>query len=76
MEKQKINEVYDKVQKNILSSHSLLQLESAEKLVDLFKRQDTSPELSEKLEIVFLRKAETLHYFEWKKFREYGSDAA
>ena len=76
MEKQKINDVYDKVQKNILSSHSLLQLESAEKLVDLFKRQDTSPELSEKLEIVFLRKAETLHYFEWKKFREYGSDAA
>lgn len=76
MDKQKINDVYDRVQKNILSSHSLLQLESAEKLVDLFKRQDTSPELSEKLEIVFLRKAETLHYFEWKKFREYGSDAA
>ncbi len=76
MDKQKITDVYDKVQKNILSSHSLLQLESAEKLVDLFKRQDTSPELNEKLEIVFLRKAETLHYFEWKKFREYGSDAA
>ena len=75
MDKQKINEVYDTVNRNILSSHSLLQLETAERMVDLFKRQNTSPELSEKLEMIFLRKAEALHYFEWKKFREFGSAA-
>jgi hypothetical protein len=51
-------------------------LEAAERLVELFKRQDTSPELNEKLELIFIRKAETLHYGEWKKFRDFGSDAA
>jgi hypothetical protein len=76
MDKQKINDVYNRVQQNILASHSLLQLESAERLVELFKHQDTSPELSEKLEMIFIRKAETLHYFEWKKFKQFGSDAA
>ncbi|HTF06434.1 MAG TPA: hypothetical protein VK826_20520 [Bacteroidia bacterium] len=76
MDKQKVNQVYDIINRNIVSSHSLLQLEAAERLVDLFKRQNTSPELSEKLEMNFIRKAETLHYFEWKKFREFGSDAA
>lgn len=76
MDKQKINEVYDVVNRNIVGSHSLLQLESAERMVDLFKRLNTSPELNEKLEMIFLRKAEALHYFEWKKFRESGSDAA
>lgn len=76
MDKQRINEVFDTVNRIILSSHSLLQLESAERLVDLFKRQITSPELNEKLEIIFLRKAESLHYFDWKKFRECGQDAA
>lgn len=76
MDKQKINDVYDIVNRNILSSHSLLQLESAERLVDLFKRQNTSPELSEKLEMVFIRHAGKLHYFEWKRFRESGQDAA
>ncbi len=76
MDKQKINEVYDTVNRNILSSHSLLQLESAERLVNLFKRQNTSPELNEKLEMIFLRKAQMMHYFEWKKFREFGADAA
>ncbi len=76
MDKQKINDVYDRVQKNILLSQSLLQLESVERLVGFFKRQNTSPELSEKLEMIFIRKAESLHYFEWKKFREFGSDAA
>jgi hypothetical protein len=76
MDKQKISEVYDCVNRNIVSSHSLLHLESVERLVDLFKRQNTSPELNEKLEMIFLRKAEALHYFEWKKFREFGADAA
>lgn len=76
MDKQKINDVYDCINRNILSSRSLLQLESAERLVDLFKRQNTSPELNEKLEMIFIRKAEKLHYFEWKKFRDFGADAA
>lgn len=76
MDKQKINEVYDSVNRNILSSRSLLQLEAAERMVDLFKRQNTSPELNEKLELIFLKKAELMHYFEWKRFREFGSDAA
>jgi hypothetical protein len=76
MDKQKINEVYDTVNRNIVSSISLLQLEAAERMIDLFKRQNTSPELNEKLELIFLKKAETLHYFEWKKFRDFGSDAA
>lgn len=76
MDKHKIDQVYECVNRNIMSSHSLLQLESAEKLVDLFKRQNTSPELNEKIENIFIRKAEKMHYFEWKKIREYGSDAA
>ena len=76
MDKQKINDVYDCVNRNILSSHSLLQLESAERLVDLFKKQNISPELNEKLEMIFLRKAEMMHYFEWKRFRDFGADAA
>ncbi len=76
MDKQKIIDVYERVNRNILSSISLLQLEAAERMVDLFKRQNTSPELNEKLELIFLKKAESLHYFEWKKFREFGSDAA
>lgn len=76
MDKQKINDVYEIVNRNIFSSHSLLQLEAAEKLVDLFKRQNTSPELNEKLEMNFIRHAEKLHYFEWKRFRDTSSDAA
>lgn len=76
MEQEKIIDIYERVNRNILSSRSLLQLESAEKLVDLFKRQNTSPELNEKIETIFIRKAEKMHYFEWKKIREYGSDAA
>lgn len=76
MNRYNINEVYECVNRNILSSHSLLQLESAEKLVDLFKRQNTSPELNEKIENIFIRKAEKLHYFEWKKIKDFGSDAA
>jgi hypothetical protein len=76
MDKQKIIEVFNRISNSILSSRNLLQLEAAERLVELFKRQDTSPELNEKLELIFIRKAETLHYGEWKKFRDFGSDAA
>lgn len=76
MDKQKIIEVFNRISNSILSSRNLLQLEAAERLVELFKRQDTSPELNEKLELIFIRKAETLHYKEWKKFRDFGSGAA
>ncbi|MFM2016694.1 MAG: hypothetical protein RL007_350 [Bacteroidota bacterium] len=76
MDKQKIIEVFNRISNSILSSRNLLQLEAAERLVELFKRQETSPELNEKLELIFIRKAETLHYTEWKKFRDFGSDAA
>ena len=76
MDKQKIIEVFNRISNSILSSRNLLQLEAAERLVELFKRQDTSPELNEKLELIFIRKAETLHYKEWKKLRDFGSDAA
>jgi hypothetical protein len=65
MDKQKIIEVFNRISNSILSSRNLLQLEAAERLVELFKRQETSPELNEKLELIFIRKAETLHYTEW-----------
>lgn len=45
--------------------------------MELFRsQQHTYPELNEKLNAVFLSKAEALHYFEWKRFRDQGAEAA
>ena len=76
MDKQRINEVFGIINRSILSSRSLLQMESAERMVDLFRKQNVSPELNEKIELIFIREAQKMHYFEWKKFREFGTDAA
>jgi hypothetical protein len=75
LEKRQIHEAFEFVSNNITSSTSLLQLETAERMVGLFRRQHTYPELSEKLDEMFVHKAEVLHYFEWKKFRDFGTAA-
>lgn len=76
MDSKHVNEVFERICNSIASSRSLLQLETAEKLVELFRRQHAHPELSEKLDAIFISKAGTLHYYEWKKFRDYGMEAA
>lgn len=73
--KQQIRDAYQWVSNSIASSISLLQLETAERMVSLFRRQNMYPELSEKLDEMFVSKAEALHYFEWKQFRDYGNAA-
>jgi hypothetical protein len=76
MKTSSIKTVYDRIYNSIMSSVSLLQLETAERMVELFRKQNTQPELSEKLDAVFVEKAKTLHYFDWKKFRDFGQEAA
>jgi hypothetical protein len=71
-----IREAFQYVSRSITSSNSLLQLETAERMVGLFRRQNIYPELSEKLDEMFVNKAEALHYFEWKRFRDFGAYAA
>ncbi|MDQ3109509.1 MAG: hypothetical protein M3R17_06400 [Bacteroidota bacterium] len=76
MDNQQINEVFQLVSNSILSSKSLLQLETSERLMELFRKQYTYPELTEKLNSIFLNKAAALHYFEWKRFRDGDLEAA
>ena len=77
MESNQVKYTFDWVNNTILSSSSLLQLATAERLMELFRsQQHTYPELNEKLNAVFLSKAEALHYFEWKRFRDQGAEAA
>ncbi|CAN5196132.1 hypothetical protein BH09BAC5_BH09BAC5_17880 [soil metagenome] len=76
MESQQVHGIYDRIRRSILSCESLLQLETTEKLIALFHQQNISPELNEKLNSVFLNKAATLHYFEWKRFRDGDLEAA
>jgi hypothetical protein len=77
MESNQVHHTFHWVNNNILSSSSLLQLATAERLMELFRsQQHTYPELNEKLNAVFLSKAEALHYFEWKRFRDQGAEAA
>ena len=61
---------FERISNSILSSKTLLQLETAERLLELFRHQKIQPELNEKLNLIFVNKAETLHYFEWKRFRD------
>jgi hypothetical protein len=75
MESRNINLIFERISSSITSSNSLLQLETAERMVELFRRQNTYPELTEKLELVFLRKADALHYFEWKRSKDFGAAA-
>ncbi|HLG03489.1 MAG TPA: hypothetical protein VI731_07825 [Bacteroidia bacterium] len=75
-ERKQIRNAFECVSNSINSSRSLLQLETAERLIGLFRRQSTYPDLSEKLDEIFLSKAEALHYFEWKRFRDYGASEA
>jgi hypothetical protein len=76
MEPLSVVSVYDRVNRSIGSSSTLLQLETAERLVELFCRQSNRPELNEKLRMEFQRRAQLLHYFDWKNFRDFGFDAA
>lgn len=76
MDSKNIHEVFERISNCIASSKSILQLETAEKMVELFRRQQSHPELSEKLDVIFMTKAGTLHYFEWKQFRDFGQEAA
>jgi hypothetical protein len=73
MDNQQINGIFERVSNSILSSESLLQLE---RLMTLFQKQYIYPELTEKLNSIFLNKAEALHYFEWKRFRDRDLEAA
>lgn len=57
---------YERICKSIESANNLLQLRTIERLIELFRHQSVNPELSEKLQTLFLRKAEPFHYFEWK----------
>lgn len=75
MESRNINEIFERVSNSIASSKSLLQLETAERLMELFRRQHTFPELNEKLALLFCRKADSLHYFEWKRLKDLGAAA-
>jgi hypothetical protein len=76
MKANQVNQVFERISNCILSSNSLLQLETSERLMQLFKHQHIQPELNEKLETIFLNKAEKLHYYDWKQFRDFGSEAA
>ncbi|MCX6311924.1 MAG: hypothetical protein NT084_09865 [Bacteroidetes bacterium] len=76
MESNKVLGIFERISSSILSSNSLLQLETAERLLNLFQQQNIQPELNEKLNIIFVNKAKTLHYFEWKSFRDCGLEAA
>jgi hypothetical protein len=76
METLNVNQIFERVSNCIHTSNSLLQLETTERLVELFKHQYIQPELNEKINTIFVDKAEKLHYYEWKSFREFGSEAA
>ncbi|CAN5829826.1 hypothetical protein BH11BAC7_BH11BAC7_06120 [soil metagenome] len=76
MENHQVNGIFERVSNSILSSESLLQLETSEKLMELFRQQNTYPELTEKLNSIFMNKAVALHYFEWKRFRDGDLEAA
>ncbi|MBI3512148.1 MAG: hypothetical protein HY064_15930 [Bacteroidetes bacterium] len=66
MKTREIIESFDRISRCIRSSRSLPQLATAERIVDLFRKQHSNPELSEKLYYIFIEKANELHYFEWK----------
>jgi hypothetical protein len=77
MDTQQIPAIAERISNSIRSSCSLLQLETTERLLNLFcAQQTTHPELNEKLRAEFSRKAESIHYFEWKRFKEFEADAA
>ncbi|HEU4717175.1 MAG TPA: hypothetical protein VFU15_05060 [Bacteroidia bacterium] len=71
-----VNGIFARISRCIETSGSLLQMETSERMLQLFRKQNENPELSEKLEMIFRRKAETLHYYEWKLFRDFGMEAA
>ncbi|GAB4144599.1 MAG: hypothetical protein Fur0041_19440 [Bacteroidia bacterium] len=76
MESGHIISVYERVSRSIRSSINLLQLESAERMIALFKQLHHHPELTEKLQYEFLMKASELHYEEWKKIKSADNRAA
>jgi hypothetical protein len=76
METNQVPDVYARISNSILSCNSLLQLQTAERLLELFRRQNIQPELTEKLNLIFVRKAESLHYFDYKRFTDCGLEAA
>lgn len=71
------NTHYERLCRAIESSTNLLQLETTEKMLDLFRNKEQQhPEWHEKLQMLFARKAAHLHYFEWKYFKDFDADAA
>jgi predicted DNA-binding protein YlxM (UPF0122 family) len=71
-----VHQVFERLSQNIKNCSNLLQLEATERLLDLFRKQQAHPELHEKLALIFAEKANDLHYFEWKQFRDLGAEAA
>lgn len=77
MDKQQIPAIANRISNCIHSSINLLQLETTERLLTLFcAQQITYPEMNERLRAEFSRKADALHYYDWKRFREWGAEAA
>lgn len=76
MDNNQVLGIFERIRNTIISSNTLFQLETAERLLELFRQQNNQPELSEKLNFIFSEKAETLHYFEWQRFRDCGLEAA
>jgi hypothetical protein len=77
MDTSQIPAIAERISNSIRSSITLLQLETTERLLALFcAKQTAHPELNEKLRNEFAQKASLLHYYEWKRFREFGADAA
>jgi len=76
MKSHQVDLAFDRINRSISSSRTLLQLETTERLVELFRRQSTFPELNEKLDAIFVAKAESVHYFEWKRYHGHEAEAA
>lgn len=67
---------YERLSRMIQTSGNLLQLETTEKLLDLFRvKYAEHPELHEKLQVQFTGKAKAMHYFEWK-YTDFDAEAA
>lgn len=52
--------------KAIESSNSVLHLETVEKLIENYKRQDMEEQFMDKVEYMFRQKAVLMDYYRWK----------
>jgi hypothetical protein len=76
MDTMSTEKAYERVQKAIGSSINLLQLASAERMINLFRNMHSRPDLIEKLNYQYLLKASELHFEEWNKNEENNANAA